>query len=212
MTSFTDDFTSDHFADGTYTLFPGTTALSVAGGVGTCDSICEWLDPRVYTSVIEMSIDVLAGSDFYLLGLGLITLDGATGLDVIAFSGTTWQISFAVGGALAASDAFTVPPGDWTLHLSVAADKIVATAAGQTLELDLPPDSAAALLAAASVLAPLGAVASASLLGHSGATVVVDNFSYSTTGGGTGGGGHPEPRMRVGLNSSGVVARPYRLP
>lgn len=209
MPSFTDDFSVDHFANGDYTLLAGATALAVAGGVGTCTGVSEWLDTRVHTSVAEMSIDVKAGSDFYLVGLGLITPDGATGLDVLALFNGTWQIVSTPGGTLSVSVPFTAPPGDWNLHLSVTADKIVATVGAQVLELDLPPANAAALLADAGALSPLGAVASATLLGHAGATVVVDNFSYSTTGGG-GGGGH-EPLLRVGLHAAGIVPRPMRV-
>lgn len=188
MTTWVDDFTVDHFADGTYTLYGGTGPPTVGGGHAIFDTVTEWFDRRAVASVAELGMTVLADTQMYLVAMGLASPDGAQGVvvQIIAVS-NTWEI--AVGRNLGAPEAttsgsFTVPSGNWALSLLVTENAIHASdGLGQTLDLELTTDLAA-ILTEGGNLSPFGVAASAALLGVAGAVVDLSQWTY-TIGGAT---------------------------
>jgi hypothetical protein len=184
MTTWVDDFTVDHFADGTYSLFGSTRPPSVGGGHAIFDSSTEWFDTRAVAQTGLAEMTVRADSQMYLVALGLISPDATQGViaEIVGVS-NTWEIAVGqLGSPESVSGPFTVPSGDWTFSLVITASAIhISDGLGQTLDLELSLE-AVAVLAASVNLSPFAAAASTALLGVAGAVVDLSQWTYSTGG------------------------------
>lgn len=211
-----DDFTTDYFASGRYSFPYGPPSAVAPHDLRETGGLLIWYDSHQASGPpYDVEIDVIGGSEPYLLVAGFITADLGTGcyggFENTGGGGTGVVIGSAGGSAASNGGPCSWPSGDFTLKTTLDPSGALATDIGGTV-VGTVLNSAimAGLVADATILFPLAYMYA---VGPGGFPGSIDVHLSEWRVGASGGGPPPPPTfnpkaIQVGEHAGGLVLRP----